>query len=96
VYTYRIVLDAYNSRSSVRGARVVTYSRGFNRAGAMRKIGSVRIASDGTVSDGLSAWPGTRNMPRGNVQERSLMEWEIVSIRSVPTAGKARIVHEYA
>jgi hypothetical protein len=94
MYTYRIVLDAYDSRSNARSARVVTFSRGYDRADAMRRIGSVRIAQDGTVSDGLTPWPGTRNMPPGPVVARSLMEWEIVSIRSVKSAGTPRIVWE--
>lgn len=93
MFTYRIVLDAYNSRASVPGARVVTYSRGCDRADAMRRLGSVRISSAGTVSDGVNTWPGTNNMPRGSVTvERSLPEWEVVSVRSVRTAGTARIL----
>jgi hypothetical protein len=98
MYTYRIVLDAYNSRDShARSARVVTYARGFTRQEAFRRIGSIRIASDGTVSDGINDWPGTRNMPRGNVTtERSLPEYTTVSVRAVKSAGKARILCEYA
>jgi hypothetical protein len=94
MYTYRIVLDAYNSRATVPGARVVTYSRGWNRAEAMRRIGCVRIAQDGTVSDGIAPWPGTNNIPAGSVVARSLPEWDIVSIRSVRSAGTPHIEWE--
>lgn len=95
MYTYRIVLDAFNSRSSVAGARVVTYSQGWNRDDALRKIGTVNIAGDGTVSDGLTPWPGTNNLPSGPpVTARGLPEWEVVSMRSVKAAGTARIVWE--
>lgn len=95
MYTYRIVLDAYNSRHpEFPSARVLTYSRGFDRADALRKIGSVKIAQDGTVSDGLTVWPGTNNMPAGPVKPRSLPEWDIVSIRSVKSAGTPRILAE--
>lgn len=96
MYTYRFVLDAYNSRSNARSARVVTYSQGFNRAEAMRRIGCVRIAQDGTVSDGIQAWPGTLNMPPGSVEARNLPEWDIVSIRSVGKVGTPRVLVEYA
>lgn len=95
-YTYRITLDAYDSRRSVPGARVVTYSRGFNRADALRRIGTVYIAADGTVSDGLTTWPGSNNLPSGQYVARGLPEWSAVSIRSVKSAGKARIVWETA
>lgn len=96
MYTYRIVLDAYNSRSNARSARVVTYSRGYDRTDAMRRLGSVHIAQDGTVSDGINVWPGARNLPAGPIECRSLPEWDIVSIRSVRTPGIAHIELEYA
>ena len=93
--TYRFVLDAYNSRGGVPGARVVTYSQGFDRREALHRIGSVRIASNGTVSDGINVWPGTRNMPRGSVtRERALPEYVVVSARVVKVAGRARILSE--
>lgn len=95
MYTYRIVLDAYNSRHpEFPSARVVTYSQGFNRAEALRKIGTVNIAPDGTVSDGLSRWPGTNNMPAGPIKARNLPEWDIVSMRSVKAVGVPRILAE--
>lgn len=101
MYTYRIVLDAFNSGRSAlsfarptRGARVVTYSQGFSRADAIRKIGTVMIAQDGTVSDGIRDWPGARNLPAGPYESRGLPEWDVVSIRSVKRLGTARIVHE--
>lgn len=95
MYTYRIVLDAFDSRHNVRGARVMTYSQGFNRWDAYRRIGSIRISSAGTVSDGIHAWPGWNNMPRGNATtERGLPEWTVVSVRSVPKSGTPRIIAE--
>lgn len=95
MFTYRIVLNAYSSRSDVKGAQVVTYSQGHNRAEALRRVGTVHIASSGVVSDGITPWPGTWNMPRGNVTtERFLPEYEVVSMRSVPKAGTARILAE--
>ena len=95
MYTYRIVLDAHNSRDPrAKSARVVTYSQGWNRQDALRRIGTVRIGQDGTVSDGIHEWPGTRNLPAGSVQARSLPEWSVVSIRSVLAVGKARILAE--
>jgi hypothetical protein len=94
MYTYRIVLDAYNSRSAAPSARVVTYSRGFNRENALSKIRAIYIAQDGSVSDGINVWPGSNNLPAGNVKARYLPEWEIVSMRAVIKAGHARIVSE--
>ena len=97
MYTYRIVLDAYDSARNVPGAIVVTYSRGYNRDEALRRIGPVRISSAGAVSDGLTPWPGTRNMPMGNVTpERYLPEWRALSMRSVKSAGTARILSDGA
>ncbi len=94
MYTYRIVLDAFNSHSRCKGARVVTYSRGIDRADALRKIGTVMIARDGTVSDGINPWPGSDNLPNGPIESRGLPEWTLASIRTVPTAGTPRIVWE--
>lgn len=96
MYTYRIVLDAYNSRSaSAKPARVVTYSQGWNRDDAMRKLRTIYIASNGAVSDCITPWPGTRNMPKGSVTtERHLPEWDVVSVRAVKTAGTAKILSE--
>lgn len=93
MHTYRIVLDAYDSRSSARGARVVTYAYGFNRSAAIARLGSIRIAPDGTVSDDRP-WPGTNNMPAGTYQSRSLPEWDVVSVRSVPKRGTPRMLWE--
>lgn len=95
MYTYRIVLDAYDSRRDVASARVVTYSQGFNRTEALRRIGPIRISSAGVVSDGISEWPGTNNMPRGTAtSERSLPEYTLVSMRSVSAVGTPRIIAE--
>lgn len=97
MYTYRIVLDAYNSRDCrARSARVVTYSQGHTRAAALRRIGTVFVAQDGTVSDGINSWPGATNLPSGPYECRSLPEWDVVSIRTVSKAGVARIEIEYA
>lgn len=93
MYTYRIVLDAYDSRSSARGARVVTYAAGHNRRTAIARLGSIRIAEDGTVSDD-GRWPGTNNLPRGPYASRSLPEWFVVSVRSMPKRGTSRIIWE--
>lgn len=92
MYTYRIVLDAYHSRSQVPGARVVTYSRGYNRIDAISKIGLVHIAPDGTVSDGINPWPGTINLPPGPHTARSLPEWEVINMRAVKKPGTPRIL----
>jgi hypothetical protein len=96
MYTYRIVLDAYNSREpNFKSARVVTYSRGVNRDNALRRLGTIHISSMGVVSDGINTWPGTNNMGRGNVtQERHLPEYTVVSIRSVKKVGRSRILSE--
>lgn len=94
MYTYRIVLDAYSSRGNVPSARVVTFSQGHNRADAMRRIGTVYIAQDGTVSDGITPWPGSINLPAGPHTARALPEYELVSIRSVTSAGTPRIAWE--
>lgn len=94
MYIYRIVLDAYDSRSSAMGARVVTYSRGHNRQAALRALGSVTIAQDGTVREGGVPWPGTNNMPPGPYVARSLPEWDMVSMRVVGKRGRAHIVWE--
>lgn len=97
MYTYRIVLDAYNSRSErAKSARIVTYSHGYNRADALRRIKTIYIASCGKVSDGFTEWPGERNLPTGRFQSRHLPEWEVVSIRSVGSAGTPRILSEAA
>lgn len=96
MYTYRIVIDGYDARPiGARSARVVTYSRGYNRQDALRRIGSIRIAQDGTVSDGINVWPGTRNLPAGSTQARSLTCWSVVTMRSVKTAGTPAILAEY-
>lgn len=92
MYTYRIVLDAYSSRTQVPGARVITYSRGYSRTDALRKIGLVHIAPDGTVSDGINPWPGTNNLPPGPHTARSLPEWEVIAMRAVKHPGTARLV----
>ncbi len=94
MYTYRIVLDAFNSRTDARSARVVTYSPGIDRADALRKIGTIYVAANGQVSDGFDPWPGSNALPAGPYVVRSLPEWDIVSIRSVPKRGAARIIHE--
>lgn len=94
MYTYRIVLNAFNSRSAVAGARVVTYSRGFDRADAMRRLGSIYIARNGAVSDGFGPWPGSDNLPDGPYVARHLPEWEVVNVRTVKRAGTARIEWE--
>lgn len=94
MYTYRIVLDAYDSRSTVSGARVVTYSYGVNREAALRRLGTICIASDGTVSDGIRPWVGVNNLPTGTGMARFLPEWEVISVRSVPTTAIARVIAE--
>ena len=92
---YEVTVDAYNSRSGVsRGARVITYSRGYNEKSAYRGIFPIMIASDGTVSDAIRPWPGTNNLPKGDIQERSLPEGQIVSVTEVDTPGTPRIVYE--
>lgn len=96
MYIYRIILDAYDSRNAQPSARVVTYSSGFNRADALRRIGPVRIACNGAVSDGLTPWPGILNLPNGPIFPRALPEWEVVRMRAVPEAGKARIITDGA
>ncbi len=93
MYTYRIVLDAYNTRDmSARSARVLTYSQGHNRQEALRRIGAVYIGRDGSVSDGIHPWPGSP--ATGPIQARYLPEWEVVSIRAVKASGTARILAE--
>lgn len=96
MYTYRVILDAFNSRSAAPGARVVTYTRGHTRRNALRRIGTIHISSAGAVSDGLTLWPGTRNMPTGTITARTLPEWELVSIRAVNTPATPRILWETA
>lgn len=95
VYTYRIVIDGYNTMpAGTRSARVVTYSQGYDRTDALRRIRSLCVAQDGTVSDGIRPWPGTRNMPAGNVAPRTFREWSVVSMRSVRAAGRPHILAE--
>lgn len=96
MYAYRVVVDAFNSRAAVPGARVVTYTRGHNRQDALRRLGTIHISSAGAVSDGLTLWPGTRNMPTGTITARTLPEWELVSIRAVNRTATPRILWETA
>lgn len=92
---YRIVLDAYNSRDTkAKSARVVTYSQGWNRDAALAKLRTIQIGQDGTVSDGLTPWPGTNSLPDGPHEARSLPEWEVVAIRATKKSGHARILAE--
>ncbi len=93
MYLYRVVLDAYDTRAipSVRGARVVTYTHGWNRDEALRRLGTIYVASNGVVSDGINPWPGTNSMGPG-VTGWSLPEWEVVSIRAVKRAGTPHVV----
>lgn len=95
MYTYRIVLDAFGAiPHGAPPARILTFSRGWNRDDALRKLGTVRIGPDGTVSDGFTPWPGTNNLPAGPITPRSFVEYEVVTIRSVPKRGAARILAE--
>ena len=94
MYTYRVVLDAYNSRSLCDGARVVTYAQGYNRSRALARIGTVYVAGDGTVSDAITPWPGSNNLPAGPHTVRSLPEWTVVSMRVVDRPGRARVISE--
>ncbi len=93
---YRVVLDAYNSRvTSNRSTRVVTYTEGPDRSEAMRRLGAIKVAADGTVSDGFTPWPGTNNLPfTGPYRAATLPEWEVVSIRAVKRQGIARVIHQ--
>lgn len=94
MFIYRIVLDAYDTRNMRRrGARVVTYAEGYNREAAMRRIGTIMIARDGTVSDD-QRWPGSDKLPDGPYESRSLPEWDRVSIRVVAKRGTPRILWE--
>ncbi len=94
MYLYRVVLDAFNSRDpGVRGARVATYTRGIDRDDALRRLRTVYVASNGTVSDGINPWPGTDSMGPG-VTGRSLPEYDVVSMRSVKRAGTPRVLAE--
>lgn len=93
MYLYRIVLDVYNSRSTARGARVVTYAEGWDRASALRRLGAIKIARDGTVSDDRR-WPGVDNLPAGPYAPRVLPEWQRVSVRAVRKRGTPRILWE--
>jgi hypothetical protein len=95
MYTYRIVIDGYDALPhGAKSARVVTFSHGFNRAEALRRLGTVQIGQDGTVSDGFTGWPGTRNLPSGPITARSFVTWEVVTMRSVKERGTARIIAE--
>ncbi len=98
MYTYRIVLDAYDSRNTAaRGARVVLYVQGHNRDSAFARIRTVAIDTAGRVFPSCSrddGWIGTNNMPHGDVTARTLPEWTVVSIRAVKAAGKSRVLAE--
>jgi len=92
MYTYRIVIEAWNSRATYAGARLVTYSRGWNRADALRRIGTVYVGQDGTVSDGISPWAGSNNLPGDPAGARNFPEWDVTSMRSVARPGRARLL----
>lgn len=95
MYTYRIVLSAYNTRAAdAKPATVLTYSRGYDRADALRKLRTIYIARDGSVSDGINVWPGSNNLPAGPVQARHLPEYAVESIRTVRKPGTPRILAE--
>ncbi len=95
MYTYRIVVDAWDSGDpSKKPARVLTYAQGHNRTKALRTLKTIFIAQDGTVSDGIHEWPGTLNLPPGPHQVRWLPEWEVVSMRVVKHSGTPRIIAE--
>jgi hypothetical protein len=95
MYTYRIVIDGYNAMPmGARPARVVTYAQGYDRTDALRRIRSLCVAQDETVSDGIRPWPGTRNLPAGNVVARTFREWSVVSMRSVRAVGRPHILAE--
>ncbi len=100
MYTYRIVLDAYDSRRNVNGARVAVYMQGVDRAHAFSRLrGPIGIDSAGTAFTSLSnadGWVGTNNMPPGPVVPRSLPEYVTVSVRAVKAAGRNRMLWEYA
>lgn len=94
MYIYRIVLDAYDSRHGARSARVVTYSQGYNRNEALKRLGNIYIASNGLVSDGIYPWPGNLNLPRGSIESRTLPEYNLVNIRVVKKRGRPHILSE--
>lgn len=76
---FRLDLDCYDSRDPAKpGARVRTYARGYRLDTALSKIKAVRIAQDGTVSDGINPWPGADNLPPGPHTARSLPEWRVI------------------